>query len=268
MKERLAVSVSGGRSSMYMAYRLFNEYQDQYEMVFIFANTGQELEETLLFVHQCETIFDLPIVWVEAVVYPEVGQGTRHNIVNYETASRNGEPFEAMIAKYGIPNVSRPRCTETLKIFPMNSYKRSIGWKGVQSAIGIRADEPKRYAKRDPKKIYPLVDFFPVTKQDVLDWWAKQPFDLQLKDYEGNCSWCYKKSLSKLKRLIQERPEAFDFPERMESKYGLVRARLGTPQRFFRGQRSVADLRALSAQDEEVVLDDITKECGESCEAI
>lgn len=268
MKERLAVSVSGGRSSMYMAYRLFTEYSDQYEMVFLFANTGQELEETLTFVHQCETIFGLPIVWLEAVVYPEVGQGTRHQIVDYHTANREGAPFEAMIAKYGIPNVSRPRCTETLKIFPINSYKREIGWKGVQQAIGIRADEPKRYANRKPKMIYPLVDFFPVTKQDVIDWWAKQPFDLQLQEHEGNCSWCYKKSLSKLKRLINERPAIFDFPERMEEKYGLVRARLGTPQRFFRGQRSVADLRALSAKDDEVVIEDITNECGESCEAI
>ncbi len=268
MKERLAVSVSGGRSSMYMAYRLFTEYQDQYEMVFLFANTGQEREETLEFVHQFETTFNIPIVWLEAVIYPEVGQGTRHQIADFYTAARRGEPFEAMIAKYGIPHVARPRCTETLKVFPINSYKRAIGWKGVKQAIGIRADEPKRYAKRKPKMIYPLVDSFPVTKQDVLDWWAKQSFDLQLKEYEGNCSWCYKKSLPKLKRLLSEKPELFDFPERMEEKYGLVRARLGTPQKFFRGQRSVQDLRDLNAQDDEAVLDDITNECGESCEAI
>lgn len=178
---------------MYMAYRLFHEYGDQYEMVFLFANTGQEREETLLFVHQFETYFSIPIVWLEAVVYPQIGEGTRHLITDYQNASREGEPFEAMIKKYGIPNVSRPRCTETLKIFPINSYKREIGWKGVQQAIGIRADEPKRYAKPKPKMIYPLVDFFPVTKQDVIDWWAKQSFDLQLKEHEGNCSWCYKK---------------------------------------------------------------------------
>lgn len=268
MRERLAVSVSGGRSSMYMAYRLFTEYSDQYEMVFLFANTGQEREETLLFVHQFEMTFNIPIVWLEAVVYPQVGQGTRHLITDYQNASRNGEPFEAMIAKYGIPHIARPRCTETLKVFPINSYKRDIGWKGVQQAIGIRADEPKRYANRKPKMVYPLVDFFPVTKQDVIDWWSKQSFDLQLQEHEGNCSWCFKKSLSKLKRLVKEQPALFDFPERMEEKYGLVRARLGTPQKFFRGQRSVQDLRDLCAEDDEVILDDINNECGESCEAI
>lgn len=77
-----------------------------------------------------------------------------------------------------------------------------------------------------------------------------------------------KKSLPKLKRLITEKPELFDFPERMEEKYGLVRASFGTPLRFFRGHRSVQDLRDLCAQDDEAVLDDITNECGESCEAI
>ena len=221
-----------------------------------------------MFVYQCETIHMLPVTWVEAVVDPEKGKGTRHKIVDFHTASRNGEPFEAMISKYGIPNIARPRCTKELKIFPINSYKRDIGWKGVQQAIGIRADEPRRYAKRKPKMVYPLVDFFPVTKQDVINWWSKQPFDLQLQEHEGNCSWCYKKSLSKLKRLMHERPAIFDFPERMEEKYGLVRAKQGTPIKFFRGNRSVADLRVLSAQDDEVVLDDIMNECGESCEAI
>lgn len=268
MKQKLVVSVSGGRSSMYMAYRLHTEYQDLYEMVFIFANTGQELEETLLFVHQCETEHGLPIVWIEAVVNPETGKGTRHRVVDYHTASRGGEPFEAVIAKYGIPNISRPRCTDELKIFPINSYKRSIEWVGVPQAIGIRADEPKRYANRKPKTIYPLVDFFPVTKQDVITWWSKQPFDLQLQEHEGNCSWCYKKSLSKLKRLLKERPEVFDFPERMEREYGLVRAKQGIPINFFRGNRSVADLRTLNVQDDEVVIEDITRECGESCEAL
>lgn len=268
MSERLVVSVSGGRSSMYMAYRLATEYADVYDMRFVFANTGQELEETLVFVRDFEETFGIPIVWLEAVVDPERGKGTKHAVVDYHTASRNGAPFEAVIAKYGIPNVSRPRCTEELKIFPINSYKRSIGWVGVQQAIGIRADEPKRYANRKPKTVYPLVDFLPVTKQDVDNWWAAQKFDLQLQDYEGNCAWCYKKSLSKLKRLMSERPEVFDFPERMERSYGLVRAKRGEPIKFFRGNRSVADLRELSAQADEVLLDDAASECGESCEPL
>lgn len=262
------VSASGGRSSMYMAYRLWHEYRDTFDIRIVFANTGQELEETLEFVHEFETVFGIPITWLEAVVNPEVGKGTKHRVVTFATASRDGAPFEDMVRKYGIPNVSRPRCTETLKIFPINSYKRSIGWVGAQQAIGIRADEPRRYIKRKPKTIYPLVDFFPVSKADVLRWWSEQSFDLRLMEHEGNCSWCYKKSLSKLKRLISERPEVFDFPERMEATYGLVRARQGTPIKFFRGHRSVQDLRELSKTDDEVTLDDLLSECGESCEAI
>ena len=268
MRQRLSVSTSGGRSSMYMAYRLWHEYQDVFDMRFIFANTGQELEETLLFVHRFEQEFGIPITWLEAEINMEKGKGTRHRIVSYEEASRDGRPYEDMIKKYGIPNISRPRCTEELKIYPIKSYKRQIGWVGVDDAIGIRADEPKRYTNRKPKKVYPMVDWFPVTKQDVLNWWSKQSFDLGLQEHEGNCVWCFKKSLSKHKRLLRERPEAFDFPERMEREYGMVRSVTTEPIRFFRGHRSVQDLRDLSADDDSVILDDMTNECGESCEPL
>ena len=37
-----------------------------YDIVIVFANTGKEDEGTLQFVHECETRWDLPIVWVEA----------------------------------------------------------------------------------------------------------------------------------------------------------------------------------------------------------
>lgn len=268
MLERLAVSVSGGRSSMYMAYRLWHEYRDSFDMRFMFANTGQELEETLLFVHRFEQEFGIPVTWLEAEVNMEKGKGTKHRIVNYETASRDGRPYEDMIKKYGIPNISRPRCTEELKIYPIKSYKRQMGWVGVTEAIGIRADEPKRYAKRKPKVAYPMVDWFPVVKQDVSGWWSKQSFDLGLQEHEGNCVWCFKKSLSKHKRLLRERPESYDFPERMEREYGMVRSVTDEPRKFFRGHRSVADLRALRDTEDAVILDDITNECGESCEAI
>lgn len=268
VKERLVVSVSGGRSSMYMAYRLYQEYGDKFDLLLVFANTGQELEETLLFVHQFTEVFCIPVVWIEAEVDPEVGKGTKHRVVDYYSASRDGRPFEDVIRKYGIPNVSRPRCTEELKIFPINSYKRSVGWKGVQQAIGIRADEPRRYAKRKPKTLYPLVDWFPVTKQDVVDWWAKQSFDLNLLEWEGNCAWCYKKSLTKLKKMADKRPEVFDFPERMEKEYGMVRSVNGKPFRFFRGNRTAADIRALNIEVKDLIIEDITSECGETCEAI
>ena len=54
MKKKLLVSFSGGETSAFMAQWLWKHKQDEYEMLFVFANTGQEKEETLQFVDKCE----------------------------------------------------------------------------------------------------------------------------------------------------------------------------------------------------------------------
>ena len=104
MKKKLFVSFSGGETSGYMCWYLKNQRQNDFEMIFVFANTGEENEETLKFVDQCDKEFDLNLVWIEAVFNPEFGIGTNYKIVNYKTASRNGEPFKDGISKLGIPN--------------------------------------------------------------------------------------------------------------------------------------------------------------------
>jgi len=118
MKQKLLVSVSGGRTSALMAYLLFNRYQNEYEMIFVFANTSREKEETLLFVHQLELNFGFPIVWVEAKVFHGQRISSKHTITNYNDAKRNGEVFEEVIAKYGIPCSSAPHCTREMKKYP------------------------------------------------------------------------------------------------------------------------------------------------------
>ena len=47
MKQKLLVSFSGGETSAFMAQWLWKHKQDEYDMIFVFANTGQENEETL-----------------------------------------------------------------------------------------------------------------------------------------------------------------------------------------------------------------------------
>jgi len=101
--KKIAVSFSGGRTSAYMTQRILREYKETHEIVVTFANTGLEHEKTLEFVHNCDKHMGFGTVWLEAVVDPRENKGTRHKVVTFETAARDGEPFEDVIKKYGIP---------------------------------------------------------------------------------------------------------------------------------------------------------------------
>jgi len=256
--KNLFISFSGGETSGYMAALCSMAWRGKWDqIVTVFANTGEENEETLDFVHQCDRRFGLNVVWVEAVVHSGRKSST-HRVVNISTASRKGEPYEAVIQKYGIPNRDWPHCTRELKLQPMRSYIASLGWKPgtYETAIGIRADESRRRSPTAKQSgiIYPLMDMQPTTKKDVNKFWMSQPFRLYLTGYQGNCKWCWKKHTPKLLAIMDEAPEKFNFPERMERLYGTVGAEYtnGIPAKnekrvFFRGHTSTIDLRNLYA---------------------
>lgn len=247
--KRLFISFSGGKTSAYMTHKILNsEYKSRYdEVVVVFANTGEEHEKTLEFVHNCDKHLGFNTVWIEAEIQGK-GTGPRPKIVTYDTASRNGEPFESFCAKHGIPNMISPQCTARLKTDPMHYYvRKELGWgKDYDTAIGIRMDETRRVSKSaDVNRIvYPLIDWFPTDKIDVNDFWEDMPFTLDIQEHQGNCKWCWKKSLTKHFKIMDENPEWFDFPAKMEDKYSRVRLDLqGNPQYFFRGKKSTIMLR-------------------------
>jgi len=279
-KETLFVSFSGGRTSGYMCHWLLENKSDQYDLIFVFANTGLEHEKTLEFVDKCDKHMGLNLTWVEAVVNGK-GVGCTHRIVNYETAARHGEPFEKVIQKYGIPNTDYPHCTRETKMNPMFSYKRSLGFKANHPmAIGIRADEVDRVSA-DAKKhglVYPLVTMTQKSLADVRHWWAGQPFDLEIPEHYGNCVTCWKKSDRKLLTLAKHEPERFYFFDAMERTY--AKAGAGNQNRvFFRRHRSTQDILAEAEQpfvefkDQMPPLQmgmfdpmDIEEDCGSGCE--
>lgn len=197
-------------------------------MKVIFANTGKERPETLEFVNRCDEYFGLNLVWVEAVTTLEMGIGVQAKVVAFDTANRTGQPYEAFIQKFGIPNQNKPDCTRELKEYPIKAYARNVlEWKGYFTAIGLRSDEMRRvnWEKAAKKKLYyPLVKDVPTTKSDINLFWSKMPFDLELKSYEGNCDLCFKKSLRKLMTLVREKPEMADWWREMEQKYSRTRS--------------------------------------------
>lgn len=229
------------------------------------TGTGQEHEETLEFVRKVDEYFDLGVVWVEALVNPEQGKGTSFKIVDFETASRNGEPFEAVISKYGLPNVSYLYCSRELKVpQSMSTLKH---WKIDHIAIGIRADEYRRVSPAAQKihdVVYPLIECWTVDKAVVKKFWKNMPFSLEIKDYQGNCKWCYKKSNRKLAQIAKDDISIFDFPKRMEQQYGSVKAKAGRSRKIFRGNRSTVELLASFATGR--VIHDNDAGCSESCE--
>lgn len=184
--------------------------------VVAFANTGKERPETLDFIHEVETRWNVPIVWIEGTYSPynlETGtmvESIGFRVVNYENASRDGRPFSEMIdwVNCGIvPNRISRFCTKYLKVIPMKRYLESIGVDDFDTVMGIRFDEPARYRKyKKGDGTFPLVDM-QITEADVFRFWSSQPFDLQLKQYEGNCDLCHLKSLKKLKTIIAEQGE-------------------------------------------------------------
>jgi 3'-phosphoadenosine 5'-phosphosulfate sulfotransferase (PAPS reductase)/FAD synthetase len=107
MIENIIVSFSGGKTSGRMSKLLLDTHPRD-RLRFAFMNTGCEEEETLTFIDRCDREWNMDLVWLEIDVNPIMGKGNGYSVVNYETAARNGEPFEAMIQKYGIPNVSFP----------------------------------------------------------------------------------------------------------------------------------------------------------------
>lgn len=277
MNESIVVSFSGGKTSAYMSYWLIKTYGKYKNFTFIFANTGQECEETLKFVDRCDKEFGLNVVWVEAIVNPIHGKGITHKVVSFETAARNGEPFEVFIAKSGIPNANKPQCSDRLKALPIEHYKKVNGLKGVRHCIGIRKDEERRKAKSASKfnLIYPFCDWEEIDKQDVNTFWEDQEFTLELEEHQGNCKTCWKKSDKKLWLIALEEPEKFKFMLTMEDKYKDVKPNDNGQRRlFFRKNRSVDDLMAEAEKLDAKTLrkmigykDDQDSGCSESCEA-
>ena len=231
---QIVASFSGGRSSALMTKILCDNDKNT---IVVFANTGKEHEKTLKFVHDFEVNFGIKIVWLES---ENSKQGFR--IVDYNTASRIGEPFESLIKKRKyLPNVMTRFCTTELKIRPISKYMQSLGFKNWTNAIGFRYDEPNRIAKINKRKeryntTVPLNDFC-LTKQDVLEFWSKQVFDLDIPEYLGNCDCCFLKGINKIKKIEKETPKMLDWWISQESKIGAT----------FRKDRPLKMLRYLVA---------------------
>jgi hypothetical protein len=241
---RINVSFSGGRTSAYMAWWL----NQNHDCNFIFMNTGCEHEATLDFVNECSNRWGLNVVWLECVVYHGERKGTGFKVTNYTDAARDSEPMEEVIKKYGLPNADYIHCTRETKLAPFKTYTKARGIDKNPTAIGIRSDEVDRVNPNHKAEnfIYPLITMNPTKESDIMWWWQQQDFDLGIHQYEGNCRWCYKKTLRKLVSIKNDDVTAFDFPKRMEAEYS--DAMPGDTRKIFRGYRTTEDILNLDIE--------------------
>lgn len=250
-----ALALSGGRTSAYMLWRVLqangrwpvgNDFES------VFANTGREAEATLEFVREISLRWSVPIRWVE---YRPDGEGFAE--VSFETASRNGEPFEALIRKKKyLPNPVARFCTAELKVIPTEKLLQSRGWTEWDNMVGFRADEPLRVAKIRLKPVLPespgVERCVPLatagtTKAEVRDFWAAQPFDLQLPiDFDGttvdgNCDGCFLKPPFQRISAMQRNPAMPVWWASMESL---------TDARFTKDGHSYAEMAKFAANQQ------------------
>lgn len=215
------INFSGGRTSGYMLHEILcanGDLPDRCQVVF--ANTGREMPETLDFVNECSVRWNVPITWLEYRI--KDGKPT-YDVVSHNQASRDGEPFTALIKhNRRLPSPYQRFCTKEMKINTMRRYARDINWKKWTTAIGIRADESHRAINKDDSKEtcwYPLLDAH-VSHHDVMEFWGKQRlamgFDLRVTPGFGNCDGCFLKSEKNLATLWRMHPERAEWWAKQE----------------------------------------------------
>lgn len=216
------ISFSGGRTSGYLLRQVLNAHGGRLpkDIVVTACNTGKErYPEWLDFIRDCSEHWETPITILEWIA-----DDPGYQVVGYNSAARNGEPFSAMlrhhikrkdgtVGRRPLPTVVASSCTTNLKTRLKWKYARhALGWNAYSNAIGFRADEAHRYesalkyAETGETIVCPMVTMG-VRGRDVMAFWAKQPFDLKSKQHEGNCDLCFKKAAGKISRIMRDNPE-------------------------------------------------------------
>lgn len=270
------ISFSGGRTSGMLLWSILDAHGGRLpdDVRVLFANTGKEDSATLDFVRACSERWAVPITWLEYADHDKPQRRWRE--VTYETASRDGEPFSALIGrKRLLPNPVKRICTSELKIRVMKLYaQQALGFEHWDVAIGYRADEPRRVAKlsaphREPyDRCAPLAQYG-VTAAHVAEFWRRQPFDLQLpniggKTMHGNCDLCFLKGARQVFSMIREQPKRGIWWAHQETRIPAGDA--GDGHRFRNDRMSYATMLALAQGGQgELFAFDEDEEAVEDC---
>mgnify|MGYP003651696267 FL=1 len=279
--EPTCISFSGGRTSAFMLHKVLEAHDGDIPdfAKVTFANTGKEMPQTLDFVNDVARKWGVDIVWLERFAR-EAREDEKNKyvyetkIVDYKSASRNGEPFAALIkARRYAPNPVARFCTSDLKIRAIKEYLVDmLGWETpYTSLIGIRGDEVRRAVKMNgtiesgQERYLPLY-LDGVTAKDVGKFWEQNDFDLGLPNNNGvtdwgNCDLCFLKGTGKKQSIIRERPDLADWWIEQEEQ---LSAAVGKGA-FFRKDSPSYRVMQTIALEQSNIFDDIFTDESISC---
>lgn len=197
------VSLSGGRTSAYLAH-LMKEQDPETE--FIFMDTGAEHPKTYEFIRNIVKHWKIKLTCLRVIPNPEMNKPSTYETLSIDQIGPDLEPWKRMLSKYGHPYIGGAFCTDRMKTVPFIKYcDEHFGRGNYTTWLGMRIDEPKRTSPK-PGIRY-LAEISDFEKQDVIEWWKEQPFDLEIQEHLGNCVFCIKKSLQKVALATKDEPE-------------------------------------------------------------
>jgi hypothetical protein len=207
------VSFSGGRTSAYLVYlieqmRKSGEWTEPVE--YIFMDTGAEHPKTYEFIKKCVEHFGIELTCLRGDFSQPVGVGHTYKVVSIDDCKHDmvSGPFAQLMRKYGPPQVMAAFCTTRMKEDTFNKYcNDKYGKSNFTTWLGIRADEQSRLRIGKNPRLRYMAEITDFEKDDVLDFWAGMPFDLEIQEHLGNCVFCIKKSINKLALAARDEPE-------------------------------------------------------------
>lgn len=269
------VSFSGGRTSAFMVAQM--EFYRRFlgaDIRYVFMDTGAEHPKTYEFIKRVVKEWGIPLICFRAIINPSLGIGPRCNFISVDEIGYDLSTWRDMTAKHGLPYVIGGFCTSRLKQEP-HEYMMKTYFPNATTWIGIRADEPKRLRPK-PGFRY-LAEIADEDKPEILSWWNKQPFNLEIEEHLGNCVFCVKKTNLKIALAMRDEPELLrDWIEMIDRKEVRLegRTQMAAERRLYRNRKTVQDVMndfAEFSRDELAMRVRVTKahdtgSCTESCE--
>lgn len=241
------VSFSGGRTSAYLVKLRIELYISLGILTkYIFMDTGAEHPETYAFIRRLVAEWGIDLICLRLKVNPILGQANSYEVISIDEIGKDLQPWIDMLKKYGTPyNPGGAFCTDRMKLVPYTKYcDEHFGKKNYTTWLGMRDDEPTRIKPKEGfDYLATLSDF---DKDDVLEWWSEQPFDLNLPEHLGNCVFCIKKGVTKVALAAKDEPLMYDqFAQILESPdTRVVEQRKSPSLEMYRGRTSLRQVVA------------------------